>query len=233
VFKRSSFRRLLIALLPFFVGALTAGAAGPDELAQRIKDFTKQAVQGDGPSQLKLALAFDEAGNSKMAALWYEMSARRGYIEAASRLGVKCLRGDGVPQDHIKAVSWFRLAAERGDTTAQFLLAGCYAGGVGVPKNLVQAADWCRQAAERGLPEAEYMLGALYGRGEGVSQDYVKSFQWVSKAAAQGYPQAKQSLETLKRVMTSEQLARAETLAHDLNVRISPARSSSSSRRSD
>jgi TPR repeat protein len=232
VLEIPSFPKSLIALL-LFAGVLTAGAADQDELAQRINDLTAQAVQGDGPSQLKLALAYDESGNSPLAALWYEKAAMRGYIEAASRLGVKCVNGDGVPQDNREAVKWFRLAAERGDAQAQFNLASCYQSGVGVVKNAAEAVQWCREAAERGFPEAEYMLGALYGRGEGVDQDYVKSFEWVSMAAAHGHSQAKQSLETLKRVMTPEQRMKAETRAHDLGVRISSGSPTSSSKQPD
>lgn len=229
---KPSLPRLIVVLL-LSAGALNAGAADKDEPTQGMKDLTDHAVQGHGPSQLKLALAYDEAGDAKMAALWYEKAAMRGYVEAASRLGVKYVNGDGVPKDDKKAVKWFRLAAERGDAPAQLNLASCYQGGVGVVRNATEAVQWCREAAERGLAEAEYMLGALYGRGEGVTQDYVKSFEWVSRAAAQGYPQAKQSLKTLKRVMTPEQLVTAESRAHDLRVRLSKGRGSSSSRRSN
>jgi TPR repeat protein len=225
---KPTFPRLLVALL-LFAGALTTGAAGEDELFHRTKHLTAQAVQGDGPSQLKLALAHDEAGNSALAALWYEKAAMKGYTEAASRLGLKCVKGDGVPQNNSEAVKWFRLAAERGDAPAQYNLASCYQNGVGVVRNAAKAAQWCREAAERGFPAAEYMLGALYGRGEGVAQDYVKSFEWVSMAAVHGHPQAKQSLKTLKRVMTPEQLVQAETFMHGRGVKISKGSPESSS----
>ena len=192
-----------------------AGAAQPE---QHIKELTALAAKGDGPSQLKLALAYDGAGNTAMAARWYEKAARKGYVEAASRLGIMCIKGEGVPQDKTAAVKWFRLAAEHGEPTAQFNLASCYFNGTGVSRNLTNAVQWCLQAAERNLPDAQYLMGVLYGRGEGVTQDYVKSFEWVSMAAAHGHLQARQSLETLMRVMTPEQMVRAKKHMHGLGA---------------
>lgn len=206
-----SLPRLLIAVLLLRVGGLEAGAVPPE---QRIKDLAAPAARGDGPSQLKLALAFDEAGHAVMAARWYGEAARKGYVEAASRLGIMCIKGEGVPQDKTAGVKWFRLAAEHGEPTAQFNLASCYFNGTGVNRNLTHAVQWCLEAAERNLPDAQYLMGVLYGRGEGVTQDYVKSFKWVSMAAAHGHPQARQSLETLMRVMTPEQMVRAREHMH-------------------
>lgn len=203
---RYALSRLLFVVLPFYAVNLACSAGEPE---QRIKDLTELAEKGDGPSQFKLALAYDETGNSQLAVVWLRKAAERGYVQAASELGVKLIMGGGVPIDEKQAVKWFRMAADHGDAPAQYDLASCYVSGKGVSRNLEKAAQWGRVSAEQHYPDAEYMMGVLYGRGDGVSQDYVKSFEWVSMAAAHGHVQAKQSIETLKGVMTPAQIARA------------------------
>ena len=206
VIMRYTLSRLLFVILPFCTVNLACGAGEPE---QHIKDLTELAEKGDGPSQFKLALAHEEAGNLQLAVVWLRKAAERGYVQAAAELGVKLIMGGGVPIDEKQAVKWLRMPAEHGDAPAQYNLASSYVSGRGVSKNLEKAAQWGRVSAEQHYPDAEYMMGVLYGRGDGVPQDYVKSFEWVSMAAAHGHVQAKQSIETLKDVMTPAQIARA------------------------
>ena len=217
--KKHALLKLLLAALFFCLGDLIVCAAEPD--LHRIKELTELAEKSDGPSQLKLALVYDEASNSPMAALWYEKAAGKGYVEAAARLGIMLIKGDGVPQDTSKALKWFRFAAESGDPVAQYHLATCYLSGTGVSRNPAKAAQWGLAAAEQTLPDAEYMMGVLYGRGDGVPHDYVKSFEWVSMAASHGHPQALRSLETLKGTMTAAQITRAKELTDELKTKLS------------
>jgi TPR repeat protein len=221
VHMNRAFPRLLLAILTFCFCGPSLCATEPERLVQRIKELSELAEKGDGPSQLKLALAYDEAGESEMAVPWFHKAALKGYAQAALGLGIKCFVGDGVSIDKTEAVKWFRIAAKLGESIAQYNLAGCLMNGDGVGKNCSEAVRWCRVAAENHYPDAEYMMGVLYGRGDGVPQDYVKSFEWVSMAAAHGHPQAKKSLETLKGMMTPEQIARAKELADKLQLKVS------------
>lgn len=205
-----SFLRSFLVGLAFCSAGLTGNGAQPEALTDRIKVLTDLAERGDGPSQLKLALVLDETGRSSLAAHWYRAAAEKGYVLAAEQLGFKLFTGNGIKEDRSEAVKWFRMAADQGDAAGQYNLANCYLNGDGVAVDFVKAVQWCRAATEQHYPDAEYMMGVFYGRGDGVTQDYVKAFEWVSRAAEHGHAQAKQSLETLKGMMTPEQISKAK-----------------------
>ena len=64
-------------------------------------------------------------------------------------LGVLCLTGNGVPQDHEKAAGLIRGAAERGLAPAQSTLGLMYYEGEGVREDLVQAHAWLTAAVRQ------------------------------------------------------------------------------------
>jgi TPR repeat protein len=47
------------------------------------------------------------------AAIWFEMAARQGHTGAQRKIGLCYERGEGVPQDNLRAYAWLRLAVER------------------------------------------------------------------------------------------------------------------------
>lgn len=74
-------------------------------------------------------------------ALWTALAAN-GQVDAQYNLGMVLLHGDGIAQDHAKAMEWFRRAAEQGDKHAQFQLGGMYQRGEGVAADPQQAHRW-------------------------------------------------------------------------------------------
>jgi TPR repeat protein len=56
-------------------------------------------------------------------------------------------RGEGVPQDYVKARQWYKQAAANGDAEAQILLGVMYLGGYGVPQDYMRAYMWYSLAA--------------------------------------------------------------------------------------
>ena len=91
-----------------------------------------------------------------------EALAERGFAPAQFSLGIAYDTGDGVRQDHSKAVKWYRKAALQGHKRAQNNLAASYGRGEGVPQNLELALKWYQIAAQQGDPLARQNLSS-YG----------------------------------------------------------------------
>lgn len=113
------------------------------------------------------------------------VAATHSDIGAQVCLGVCYYEGDGVAQDHRRAVQWFRKAAEQGDADAQTVLGLCYYKGDGIAQDYGRAVQWLRKAAEQGQAIAQYYLGTCYYVGEGVAQNYKHAVQWFRNAAEQ------------------------------------------------
>ena len=92
----------------------------------------------------------------KAAAEMFEKAALTGHAEANYNLGLLFLKGDGKPENPIRAFQHIRYAAEKGIPQAQYDLAALYQAGTGVDANALEAARWLSRAAEQGLPVAQY-----------------------------------------------------------------------------
>lgn len=114
--------------------------------------------------------------------------------EAQNNLGVNYVKGEGVPQDHQRAVKLFRQAANQGLADAQSNLGLMYTSGAGVPEDPIEAAKLFRRAAKQGLADAQNNLGLMYTMGEGVCEDYMKATSWFHLAADQGHAEAQYNL---------------------------------------
>jgi len=71
-----------------------------------------------------------------------------------------------------------------------------------------------RLAAEQGDPVAQSDLGRMYAAGEVVPRDYVRAHMWLSLAVAHGHAAAAEMRDRVARMMTSDQLAKAQELAN-------------------
>jgi TPR repeat protein len=49
---------------------------------------------------------------------WYRLAADQGYAHAQYNLGIMYAKGQGVPQDYVKAHMWFNLSAAQGEQDA-------------------------------------------------------------------------------------------------------------------
>lgn len=117
---------------------------------------------------------------------------------AQRELGLRYLKGQGVPQDSALALSWLTKAADSGDSAAQYEIGAIYDYGNGVTRDSSIAEHWYRKAAEQGNPKAQNSLGDLYYNGEGIPVNYQQAHYWYQKAAEQGYRDAQNNLgETL------------------------------------
>lgn len=114
--------------------------------------------------------------------------------EAQNNVGVNYANGEGVPQDHQRAVKLFRLAANQGLADAQSNLGLMYNSGEGVPEDRNKAMKLFRRAANQGLADAQNNLGLMYTMGEGIPADYKLATRWFQRAADQGHAEAQYNL---------------------------------------
>jgi TPR repeat protein len=164
---------------------------------------------------------FDEAvaayhrGDYATALREFRPLAEQGDADAQYNLGLMYANGHGVPQDHVEAAMWFRPLAELGDAGAQFALGFMYANGHGVPQDHVEAATWYRAAAEQGEAHAQASLGVMYRYGKGVLLDLVLAHMWFNLSAVRGDPVSVELRDQTAKIMTREQIAEAQQLAHE------------------
>ena len=119
---------------------------------------------------MRLAVMYRDARgvarDFKQAEKWLSMAADQDSAWAMMALGLLYTQGgDGVPQDHVKAVELFRKASDRGDAEAQYNLGWAYESGLGVAKDRQQALEWYGMAAGKGSAIALQRLDKLSAGG--------------------------------------------------------------------
>ncbi len=97
---------------------------------------------------------------------------------------------------------------------AQFNVASAiYHGNGGVNQDFLMAYDWYRRSAQSGNAKAQYSLGLMNVKGHGMPRNQTQAFVWWFMSAGQGEKQALESLQTLSKSMTQEQIDQAQALA--------------------
>ena len=115
--------------------------------------------------------------------------------------------------DFKTAASEFRALAERGHAQAQNNLGYMYENGEGVPRSDAKAAKWYGKAAAQGITESQNSLGLMYAGGRGgLELDNVEALKWLFIAAARGDSFAKFNRDSIKKKMSPEDIAKAESL---------------------
>ena len=157
--------------------------------------------------------AFDR-GDYSVAVKEFEILAGQNDPRGQYALAVMYDLGAGVPQSSGEAVKWYRLSAELGYADAQNNLGVMYEEGEGVARNYEEAMKWYRKAAESGNKDAPNNIGVMYMTGVGVRRDFVKACMWFN-IAGKGDPGATSNKGFLKKRMTPEEIAQAESLAKE------------------
>jgi hypothetical protein len=148
-------------------------------------------------------------------------SAERGAAEDQYNLGMRYERGIGVAQSHLDAARWYRLAALQGYRDGQYKLCEMSERGEGLPQDYQEALRWCGLAAEQGHGRAMFILGRLYHTAHGVPPDFVRAHMWYNLATAHGYDEGKKWRDRIADEMSPSQVAEAQKLAREWNVRMS------------
>ncbi len=202
------------------LGALYEYGNGVEkDLGEAIKWFQKAAGQGSAEAEFNIGTLYETgAGVTKddaQAIKWYRKAAEQGHAKAQFNLGAAYHNGNGATQDDAEAMKWYRKASEQGLADAQYNLGFLYHFGEGTPKNYAEASKWYRKAAGQGVPLAQLNLGVCYYKGEGVPKDYVEAYKWFNLAAAQGEADADKYRDILARVMTPDQISKAQQLSKE------------------
>lgn len=119
----------------------------------------------------------------------YRLACEGGNLNGCVLLGVMYANGEGVTQDHVRAVQLIRQACEGGNLYGCVLLGVMYADGQGVTQDDVRAVQLYRQACEGGSARGCANLGFMYDTGRGVTQDYVRAVQLYRQACEGGNSQ--------------------------------------------
>ena len=164
-------------------------------------------------------LAYDR-GDYETAFNEFKPLAEKGDAVAQYGLGLMYYYGEGVPQDYAEASKWYKQAADQELEQAQNNIGVMYYYGQGVPKDYAEAFKWYKQAADQGNAMSQKNLGVLYGLGEGVPKNFVIAYMWSNLAASQGQENASKFRSILKKEMTPEQIAEAQRLSREFNVKI-------------
>ncbi len=123
-------------------------------------------------------------------------------------------KGWGVEQDDKEAVKLYRLSAEQGDEWSQFNLAWMLDKGKGVVQDEKEAVKWYRQAAEQGEGFGQSNLAWMYIEGRGLPKSNVNAYMWLFLAKQSGLSEdAKEEYSNLKKIMSSNDIAKAEQKA--------------------
>ena len=97
-------------------------------------------------------------------------------------------RGEGVQQNHEKALKWYTKAANQKNVLAQTGLAWMYYHGNDVEQDYTQAFKWLNKIVESGKDDQsiQAMLASLYLNGDGVAKNNAEAIKWYGKACQNG-----------------------------------------------
>lgn len=144
---------------------------------------------------------------------WIRKAANKNYAPAQRDLAIMYRDGQGVKKDPGKYIDWLRKASANGDAFSEALIGEAYANGLGVPLDYKKATIHSRNAARRGVTVGLYNLAISYFYGRGIERDRVKGYMYMRLAAVRKNQGATAALQNFARVMTRDQVARAEELS--------------------
>lgn len=150
----------------------------------------------------------------------------RGDAQSQFAIAEMMRSGNGTKRNRPEALIWYRRAAEQGHSAAQCNLGTSLYNGWGTEADPHAAIDWWLQAAASGNARAMFNLGTVIAKGIYVKRDFSRAYRLMMQAEAGGYGQAADTLETLKKIMTPQQLEAALNLSLDdaMNFTRRPAR---------
>lgn len=157
--------------------------------------------------------AYSEGDYATALGEWQPL-AEQGDANGQFGLGLLYANGWGVDLNDDEALKWYRLAAKQGHAEAAYNLGVMCANGWGVPQSDEESFKWYSLAADLGFTAAQISLGKMYAIGYGAPLDPAQAHMWFNVAAKLGDYNAEFEREELARMMSAEDLAKAEALAN-------------------
>ena len=103
--------------------------------------------------------------------------------DTINELGIKYLKGSGVPVNYSAAMNYFKKAAHMGNLDAMINIGNLYRDGLGVVQNNYEALGWYKAAADKGNVEAAVLCRDIPNHNE-------MALSFYEKAANEGYEAA-------------------------------------------
>lgn len=115
--------------------------------------------------------------------------------------------------------------ANSGNADAEELMGVMYGQGLGVKKDPERAFEWYLRASLKGHPGAESGLGWYYELGLGLpAPDLVRAYLWYGLSSIGGDVDAPDSLDSVSRKMTPDQISQAQLMIDDYRTWLYPFR---------
>lgn len=157
--------------------------------------------------------AYSEGDYATALAEWQPL-AEQGDADGQFGLGLLYANGWGVDLNDEQALKWYGLAAGQDHGEAAYNLGVMNANGWGLPQSDDEAFKWYSVAAEVGFTTAQISLGKMYAIGFGAPLDSVQAHKWYNVAAMLDDYNANFERDELARMMSAEDIAKAEELAN-------------------
>jgi len=142
--------------------------------------------------QVDIELRFDEgmvayySGNYGKAMEVWRPLAKEGHARAQFHVGRLYGRGEGVPQDFLKAVGWYKKAGAIGDRHALFELGEIHLHGTGVRRAPWKAARYHAKALVAGEERSRAVLDSFFGIAHMDPVDWRKVVKRLKVGAKEG-----------------------------------------------
>ena len=153
-----------------------------------------------------------QAGDLKMAIIFFRQGVEKGERESEYALGTHHAFGDGVEEDFPKALSLLESSASKGYAPAMTFLGVMHQRGRGVPIDHGKAAQLFRRASLLCDPDGQNLLAGAYLGGLGVPEDRAEAHAWLRLAAEGGVEQARKSVEPIGGLLTAEEREKSAAL---------------------
>ncbi len=163
-------------------------------------------------------------GDYATALVEWQPLAEQGDANGQFGLGLLYANGWGVDLNDDEALKWYGAAAGQGHSEAAYNLGVMNANGWGVPQSDDEAFKWYSMAAETGFTTAQISIGKMYAIGFGAPQDSVKAHMWYDIAAKLDDYNADFERDEIARMMSAEDIAKAEELANAWIANFEPAK---------
>lgn len=179
----------------------------------------RAASDGDPVARYQLALERLDAGAMSDGVALMRRAAEQGVPDAMRRYAGLLQRGQGVTADPAAARLWMVRAAEAGNVLAMFEAGGLFIAADDTPDNQAAAARWFQQAALHGNHDSQFNVALLFQEGFGVPQSPADAYAWLRIAANAGDEDAGARAATLRRDLSPEQRATADSVAESFTPR--------------
>lgn len=156
----------------------------PKDEKRALQYYEKAALQGDVPSQIKVAAAAAHAGNHEKAFLFYKKAADLG--DQKSQLTVAKMFENKNPPDYISAAEYYNKSGA--EKELKELKANIRLQVIDVMRHPAEVKAYLENEAKSGDSKAAYTLGLYYEHALGGGRpDVQTAIDWYFKAIESGY----------------------------------------------